>query len=88
MFKHIAFSIKNTINPLNNEIIGPKIQSFIRLNCCKFYNLYQKWTASLSVLFDSERYDLNNIYNNDKVTLRVCCKINVPKWVKAYLKNE
>ena len=51
----------------------------------------KKWTAGLSVLFDSERYHLgpesNIINNNGKVTLRVGYKINVPKWGKGLSKK-
>lgn len=47
----------------------------------------KRWTAGLSVLFDSEQYHLasqsNIINNNGKVTLRVGYKINVPKWGKG-----
>jgi hypothetical protein len=51
----------------------------------------KKWTAGLSVLFDSERYHLgsksNIINNNGKVTMRVGYKINVPKWGKRISKK-
>jgi hypothetical protein len=51
----------------------------------------KKWTAGLSVLFDSERYHLgpktNIINNNGKITLRIGYKINVPKWGKKLSKK-
>ena len=46
----------------------------------------KRWTAGISVLFDSEKYHLadhsNIINNNGKLILRIGYKINVPKWGK------
>lgn len=51
----------------------------------------KKWTAGLTVLFDSEKYHLaektNIINNNGRITLRVGYKINVPKWAKGISKK-
>lgn len=51
----------------------------------------KRWTAGLTILFDSEKYHVaentNIINNNGRITLRVGYKINVPKWGKGISKK-
>jgi hypothetical protein len=51
----------------------------------------KRWTAGLTILFDSEKYHLaestNIINNNGRITLRVGYKIDVPKWAKGVSKK-